>query len=231
MLLYAVRHAQSLANAALDPGLDSSLSELGQTQAQRLAERLKSQRIVAIYSSPFRRCLDTVQPLAKSRGLPILLRPELCEYHHVAPGSDSRRAIPPVESILQACDASIECPDHEGPLIWPMIDESLGNLIARVQSFVAFVKGRWTHPEDVVIVISHGSPVARLIEAWLTNTPGPSFRFVIDNAALTALRFHQGVSSLVCLNEVSHLRGLPSTNAANYHDDLTIKAVPPSNYW
>ncbi len=139
--------------------------------------------------------------------------------------------MPPVTDILKSQGVAVECPDHEGPMAWPMIDESLSDLVARVQSFCAFLKRRWTDPEDVVLIVSHGSPVARMIEAWLTNLPGPSFRFVIDNAALTALRWYQDVSSLVCLNEASHLFGLPSTDAANYHDDATIKAVPPSSYW
>ncbi|HVP13444.1 MAG TPA: hypothetical protein VMV94_19885 [Phycisphaerae bacterium] len=51
-------------------------------------------------------------------------------------------------------------------------------------------KARWLAPDNVVILIGHGSPIARLIEAWLTDDqPGASLRFTIDNAAVAALRY------------------------------------------
>ena len=81
------------------------------------------------------------------------------------------------------------------------------------------------------MLVSHGSPIARLVEAWLTDQPGPWFRFTIDNAAVSAFRYHEGVSSLVCLNEISHLRGLPSPSRANFREDGSIKPIPPNGYW
>ena len=79
--------------------------------------------------------------------------------------------------------------------------------------------------------MSHGSPVARLIEAWLTDRPGPWFRFTIDNGAVAALRHHDGVSTLVCLNEISHLRGLPLPDGSNFLADGGVKPSPASAYW
>jgi phosphohistidine phosphatase SixA len=55
------------------------LDERGRRQAEDLPGRLRPFRIEAILSSPARRCVETVEPLARARGLDIELRPELSE--------------------------------------------------------------------------------------------------------------------------------------------------------
>jgi phosphohistidine phosphatase SixA len=55
------------------------LDDRGRKQAEELVERLRPYPIEAILSSPARRCVETVEPLAKARGLEIEQRPELSE--------------------------------------------------------------------------------------------------------------------------------------------------------
>lgn len=55
------------------------LDERGRRQAEDLVERLQPYPIEAILSSPARRCVETVEPLARARGLEIEVRPELSE--------------------------------------------------------------------------------------------------------------------------------------------------------
>jgi phosphohistidine phosphatase SixA len=55
------------------------LDERGHKQAEKLVERLRPYPIEAILSSPARRCLETLEPLARARGLEIEQRPELSE--------------------------------------------------------------------------------------------------------------------------------------------------------
>lgn len=47
------------------------LDDRGRLQAQRLVELLEPYRVDLIVSSPLRRCLETVEPLAEARGLEI----------------------------------------------------------------------------------------------------------------------------------------------------------------
>lgn len=47
------------------------LDDTGRLQAQRLVELLEPYRVDRIVSSPFRRCLETMEPLAEARGLEI----------------------------------------------------------------------------------------------------------------------------------------------------------------
>jgi 8-oxo-dGTP diphosphatase len=55
------------------------LDKRGRRQAEDLVERLQPYPIEAILSSPARRCVETVEPLARARGLEIEVRPELSE--------------------------------------------------------------------------------------------------------------------------------------------------------
>lgn len=55
----------SNANVSGQLGTDSSLAPEGLRQAQKLAERLKDEKIDAIYCSPMKRCQQTAEPIAK----------------------------------------------------------------------------------------------------------------------------------------------------------------------
>lgn len=62
------------------------LDDRGRKQAEELVERLRPYPIEAILSSPARRCVETVEPLAKARGLEIEQRPELSEERQATEG-------------------------------------------------------------------------------------------------------------------------------------------------
>lgn len=233
MLAYVIRHAESLSNIKQADGLNAGLSALGMRQAEALARRFESMShgVSAIYSSPFSRCIETALPVAGVLDLPIRIRPDLCEHHHLPSGTTMNTDLPTADALRRQYSATALCPDHEGPFDWVPADETFDRLLARSRSLAAFLKSRWVGEDDVVIVFGHGSPIARLIEAWLIDEPGPSFRFIIDNSAIAALRHNNEISTLVCLNEVSHLQGLPAPDGSNYCSDGSIKTSPSSGYW
>jgi len=231
MLTYAVRHAQSRFNTGQDSNLNSDLSDLGRRQAVALARRFAGVTIAAIYSSPFNRCLQTASPVAQALGLPVRIRPELCEFHNLPQGSPPPLEIPSIDAILAAHPGVVLDPDFRGPVLWPRLDESRADMIARLRAFAGYLKSRWTALTETVLVFSHGSPIARLVDAWISDAPGPSFRFIIDNATVNALRYADSVSSLICLNETSHLLGLEPPAQANHDAGGHIKPQAPSSYW
>ncbi|MCW8924761.1 MAG: histidine phosphatase family protein, partial [Xanthomonadales bacterium] len=63
--LYLVRHAEKQADGSRDPALTAQ----GQQRAVDLATWLKDKNIDDIYSSSYRRTIDTAQPLATELGL------------------------------------------------------------------------------------------------------------------------------------------------------------------
>lgn len=212
MIVHAVRHAQSRTNAGLDTSLNSDLSPCGARQVERLVDRFRGLQIRAVYASPFNRCLQTALPIAEALGLPVRVRGELFEYHGLERGgtADLKLHRPGAFALRQdGIRLDSDVPDIEH---WPPVDETRQDMIERTRSMARYLMVRWPEPGDEVLVISHGSPIARLIDAWLTDAPGPSFRFVIENATVNTLRHEKGVRSLMSLNEASHLVGLENSN-------------------
>ena len=72
--IFIVRHGQSLGNANFIylGHTDLDLSELGKQQAKLTAERLKNEKIDAIYSSDLLRAHNTALPHAELRGLEVV---------------------------------------------------------------------------------------------------------------------------------------------------------------
>jgi broad specificity phosphatase PhoE len=79
---YVVRHAKagSRSHWTEDDRL-RPLSKKGFKQAEVLASALEPFPISAIFSSPFLRCVQTVEPLARVRKLPLKETPALAEGH------------------------------------------------------------------------------------------------------------------------------------------------------
>ncbi|MBI4860928.1 MAG: histidine phosphatase family protein [Candidatus Riflebacteria bacterium] len=76
--LYLLRHCQSQPSS-LVPESRWPLSPRGYAQAQGLVDVLSVLDIDIIYSSPYRRCIESLEPTAGRLGLPIRPDPELRE--------------------------------------------------------------------------------------------------------------------------------------------------------
>jgi broad specificity phosphatase PhoE len=64
-----VRHAEKAA------GDDPELTEAGRQRAHALAAALEDSKVAAIYSSPFKRTMNTARPLSELTGIPITEAP------------------------------------------------------------------------------------------------------------------------------------------------------------
>ena len=80
MTLFLVRHARA-ASRLFDPIQDflRPLDPSGIAQAEAIAVELASRPVGSILSSPAKRCVETVEPLAKALGLEIAITDELAE--------------------------------------------------------------------------------------------------------------------------------------------------------
>jgi 8-oxo-dGTP diphosphatase len=80
MPLLLVRHASAGDRTQwVGDDRERPLDKRGRKRAEELVAQLKPYPIEAILSSPARRCVETVEPLARARGLEIEQRPELGE--------------------------------------------------------------------------------------------------------------------------------------------------------
>jgi len=80
MPLLLVRHASAGDRAQwVGDDRERPLDKRGRKRAEELVAQLEPYPIEAILSSPARRCVETVEPLARARGLEIEQRSELGE--------------------------------------------------------------------------------------------------------------------------------------------------------
>ena len=80
MIVHLVRHAQAGSRSAW-PGPDHErpLNEAGRRQAKALADRLVADGATRILSSPYLRCVETVQPLGDALSTEVEREPLLAE--------------------------------------------------------------------------------------------------------------------------------------------------------
>ena len=96
-----VRHGSAGDRAAWD-GDDGErpLDERGLRQAEALVELITSYEIDRILSSPAIRCVQTIEPLARARGLAIDVREELAEGRQWAEGGEIVRRLAASDAVI-----------------------------------------------------------------------------------------------------------------------------------
>jgi broad specificity phosphatase PhoE len=92
--LLLIRHARA-GHRSDWPGDDRRrpLDQDGRAQALALVHELADSPITRIVSSPYDRCVQTVEPLAAEHGLPIEVREELSEEEQLTSGMELVRSL------------------------------------------------------------------------------------------------------------------------------------------
>jgi broad specificity phosphatase PhoE len=195
-----VRHGATPLSAedrfAGDIGVD--LSEEGRLQVQALATRLEQSPLVAIYSSPYDRTLQTAEILARGRPLEIQRRDGLREIAHGHWEGLTRR--------------EVETRFHDEYAAWesdpftfaPSGGESGLAVLARALPVMREIVV--AHPEGCVLVVSHKATI-RLLLASLLGFDARGYRDRLDQApaCLNVIDFKDPVHArLMLFNDVSH---------------------------
>lgn len=138
------------------------LSELGHRQAADAARYLERQPIVAVWSSPLERALQTATTIAQRHDLPVLVSEEITEWK-LADGWEGLAWDDLPATRPGQLEAYLE---HPWDLPWAR--ESLEVLGERMVTEIKAINDR--HPEGDVVIVSHQDPVqiARLL---LTGRP------------------------------------------------------------
>jgi len=107
--IYLVRHAKAGSRSHWDgPDLMRPLSKNGWAQAQAIAKRLAPRSPSSLYSSPFLRCRQTLEPLAAAVDLDIVNDERLAEAH---PFEDSLELLASVPDDAVLCSHGDVIPD------------------------------------------------------------------------------------------------------------------------
>ncbi len=199
MQVLLIRHALPL-RSEHGEGSDPDLSDEGLAQVKRLPEALSRFPISRVVSSPQRRAIQTAEPVAAARELPVEIDDRFAEYDRDLP------LYIPIEQIRD-----------ENPQEWArMAQGHLPSAVdedafrARVRTAVEDLVAA-ADPEDTVAVFSHGGVINVLLHEILGTTRLLSFP--IDYASLTRLLYaRSGQATVATVNSTEHVWDLLPRN-------------------
>jgi probable phosphoglycerate mutase len=177
--------------AGRTPGV--RLNERGCQQAQDLVGYLSEQPVDVVYSSPLERCVQTAEPLAAQRGMPLAIEPGVIEVDYGEwQGADLRELSKlPEWGQVQHYPSVFRFPG--------------GETLREVQSrgVSAIEQLRAGHPNQIVAVFSHGD-IIRTVLAHYLGVPLDLFqRIAIATASVSVLGFFDGRPMVLGMNYVA----------------------------
>lgn len=235
MILYLIRHGQS-ANNLLAERLkeragpypfesymkqrvaEPPLTDLGESQAERLGEHAQTLPLTRLYCSPMLRTMQTVRPLAQLKGLNPAVWIDLHEHGGVfhRPGSDAAAVGQPG---LNRSEMSKLFPGYQLNGIsdkgwWRGGEEDLASCHARAVRVADRLHrmARELTEDESIAAVSHGTFMDSLLKALLGRLPGTGLYFNHHNTGVTRVDLNtpaSGGSPLVNIrytNRAEHLR-------------------------
>jgi broad specificity phosphatase PhoE len=198
--VFVVRHAESEANAGhyFASQSDSKISPRGREQVERLARAVTKTTIHAVYSSDLSRAYETVEPIARMRGLAVRTDPGLRERHMgrlTGMTFDEVKAeMPEVWHRLVARDPHLRPPDGESQF----------DLGERVKQTMARIVPK--HRGESIVIGSHGVTINHIVRQLLgVHDLEIGFWVAVNNASVTRID----------LTETAHGRIAPRLVFAN----------------
>jgi broad specificity phosphatase PhoE len=212
--VFLIRHGATVLTAEdrFAGATDVELSDEGREQAQRLAERLSTEKVAAVYASPLGRTVETASIIARPHGLEVVRREGLREISHGHWEQMTRRQ---VEERFPAEAAAWE----EDPYTFaPEGGES--GLAVTARALPVLVEIVRTHRNQNVIIVSHKATIRLLLSSILGFDPR-RYRDNLDQspAALNIVDFKDAAHArLTLFNSTSHYfpteRSIPSMPSA-----------------
>ncbi len=213
--LLLVRHGESEWNrlGRYAGQRDVPLSDRGKQQAQRLAERLASEPLAAIYTSPLQRARDTASAIAERQCVPITLEHRLAEIHH---GLWEGLTAAQVGTQFPVEYALWRTQPHRA--VMPQ-GESLVDVAQRAGQALTEVLRRY--PSGKIVLCSHDAVLRVVLLAALGLTLEHFWKWHFANASLTVLTADENGGALACrlagLNATAHLEGV--------HSEMSLQAL------
>lgn len=211
--LIFVRHGQTNGNVEgrWQGWSDTPLNELGKRQAELVANRLSELRgqVRALYSSPLSRAYQTAQTIADRLDLPVRLVTDLREFHFgVIEGMTT------AEVEAQYPELLTRWRDHNDFAFAYPGGESKAGFMQRVAETLDTIVAR--HPEETVIVVSHGGPLRAMLGHYFPEDQTVWHRFTAGNCSMTVLNMNGHGPQLVKVDDQEHLKELESMLTYSY---------------
>jgi broad specificity phosphatase PhoE len=201
--LLLVRHGETELNSAERYWgyTDVELGVLGFSQAERLRDRLATEKIDAIYSSDLKRALVTAKTIAARHQLGVTPCAELREINFGKVEGLNLEEVTEFFPEFAAKWRATRSVDLEFP-----DGESLTELGKRVGGFLDRLKKHTD--EETVLVVAH----AGVIRTLICQLVGLELRYLyhihVDLGSLSVVELYPTEAILCRLNDISHLDGI-----------------------
>jgi probable phosphoglycerate mutase len=218
--IFLVRHGATILTAEdrFAGSTDIPLSDEGREQAGRLAERLRGQKITAVYASPMQRTVETASILARPHGLEVRKRDGLREISH-----GHWEGLTPRE-VESKFPGETDDWDEDPYTFAPPGGES--GLAVTARALPVLLDIVRAHRGEAVLAVSHKATIRLLLSSLLGFDPR-RYRDNLDQspAALNIVDFKDPARArLTLFNDTSHYS----------EAGLAIPAIPAarlSNWW
>lgn len=194
-----VRHGETAWNAdgRIQGHTDVELTEKGMEQARLAADRLRSEKIDAVYASDLKRASVTGKIIADPHHLPVNMTPLL------------REALLGEWQGMTLQEIALRFPEQYAAYSKDSIAhrppgaERLEDVITRCARFLSDTTA--AHPKETIAVAAHGGAIRGMLAAAFGVGPEVYRRIRLDNGGLTELEIRNGRPLLISLNDTCHL--------------------------
>lgn len=179
---------------------DVPLDAVGKDEALLVGERLKGERIRAVYSSPLSRAKETAQAIAEFHNLEVQCLEDLADLHFGEWEGLSLKEVkeqyPDLYQEWLKAPQQITFPGGEG----------LNAVRSRAREAVEGIMAR--HPQEAVALVSHRVVLKVLICTLLGLDNSHFWNIAQDTTAINC--FHHRNGTWICnfLNDTCHLKGM-----------------------
>ncbi len=199
--LLLVRHGDTALNSAERywGSTDVELSSDGIKQAEKLRDRLASEKIDAIYSSNLKRASVTAEIIGSSHGLEVITCPELREVDfgklEGLKFDEVRQLYPKVAELWAKRSPKLRYP----------AGDSVDDLTNRVSIFASMLGQHAI--EETVLIAAHSGVLRTLMCQLMGLELRHRWQFRVDLASLSIIETYPERAILSLLNDTSHLDG------------------------
>jgi len=192
--LIIVRHGETDFNKEkkLLGSTNISLNQTGKDQSEKVAKRLSTENIHAIYSSPLKRALETAHAISKYHKKEVLIENNLMEINLGFAEGKTREELKKIVSDFNFSNNSYRK---------KFKIESLSETVETLKNNLIPMLLKLHHNQNVILV-SHGLKIRSLLHALGTPI---SYEIKIPNTAITIIDLEKNIAKILLNNDSSHL--------------------------
>ena len=197
--LILVRHVLTVDNqkSRLSGHIDSSISEEGKEQIDKITNYLKDFDIDKIYTTTSSRTKDTVKKLSKLKSIEIIEKESLKE---ISFGDFERLTFDEIKNKYpkEFQDMIEKGYEYKYPNGESLID-SYNRVCIELDNIIS------NNDNITILICSHGGTIRNIITYLISNSYKYHWNFKIDNGSVTILEIQDGFTVITAMNNTSFI--------------------------